>query len=62
MFSVKICLEANLYLYLHCRFSVQTEVVVSRCRENINLLEAALAGGSLSSALQRDVRGKSIIG
>ncbi|CAH2985795.1 unnamed protein product [Chilo suppressalis] len=30
--------------------------VVTRCRENINLLDAALAGGSLSPALQRDVR------
>ncbi|XP_021207074.1 klarsicht protein isoform X1 [Bombyx mori] len=30
--------------------------VVTRCRENINLLEASLAGGSLSATLQRDVR------
>ncbi|XP_068619876.1 uncharacterized protein klar isoform X2 [Battus philenor] len=31
--------------------------VVTRCRENINLLDAALADGSvLSSALQRDIR------
>ncbi|XP_038207126.1 uncharacterized protein LOC119828893 isoform X2 [Zerene cesonia] len=30
--------------------------VVTRCRENINLLEVALADGTLSPALQRDVR------
>ncbi|XP_037302374.1 uncharacterized protein LOC115444450 isoform X2 [Manduca sexta] len=30
--------------------------VVSRCRDNINLLEATLASGSLSPTLQRDVR------
>ncbi|XP_035453035.2 klarsicht protein isoform X3 [Spodoptera frugiperda] len=30
--------------------------IVNRCRENINLLDAALASGSLSSTLQRDVR------
>ncbi|KAJ8709083.1 hypothetical protein PYW07_008909 [Mythimna separata] len=30
--------------------------IVTRCRENINLLDAALAGGSLSPTLQRDVR------
>ncbi|CAG4955164.1 unnamed protein product [Parnassius apollo] len=32
--------------------------IVTRCRENINLLDAALADGSvLSSGLQRDIRG-----
>nr|XP_049693797.1 klarsicht protein isoform X4 [Helicoverpa armigera] len=30
--------------------------IVTRCRENINLLDAALAGGTLSTTLQRDVR------
>ncbi|XP_013186143.2 klarsicht protein isoform X1 [Amyelois transitella] len=30
--------------------------IVTRCRDNINLLDAALAGGSLSAALQRDIR------
>ncbi|CAH0731978.1 unnamed protein product, partial [Brenthis ino] len=35
--------------------------VVSRCRENINLLEVALTDGSLSPALQRDVRGLYIL-
>ncbi|XP_049885984.1 klarsicht protein isoform X2 [Pectinophora gossypiella] len=30
--------------------------IVTRCRENINLLDAALAGGCLSPVLQRDVR------
>ncbi|XP_072933500.1 uncharacterized protein klar isoform X2 [Epargyreus clarus] len=30
--------------------------VVTRCRENINLLDVALADGSLSTTLQRDVR------
>lgn len=40
-------------LYL---FVAQTEIV-TRCRENINLLDAALVGGSLSTTLQRDVRG-----
>ncbi|XP_063624678.1 klarsicht protein [Cydia splendana] len=28
----------------------------TRCRDNMNLLDAALAGGSLSPALQRDIR------
>ncbi|XP_064292662.1 klarsicht protein isoform X2 [Plodia interpunctella] len=30
--------------------------IVTRCRDNINLLEAALMGGRLSAALQRDIR------
>ncbi|XP_075984724.1 klarsicht isoform X2 [Anticarsia gemmatalis] len=30
--------------------------IVTRCRENINLLDAALVGGALSSTLQRDVK------
>lgn len=30
--------------------------IITRCRENINLLDAALAGGTLSPTLQRDVR------
>ncbi|XP_013139433.1 PREDICTED: uncharacterized protein LOC106104041 [Papilio polytes] len=35
---------------------IQTEII-ARCRENINMLDAALADGSvLSSALQRDIR------
>ncbi|CAH2095203.1 unnamed protein product [Euphydryas editha] len=31
--------------------------VVTRCRENINLLEVALSDGTLSPALQRDIKG-----
>ncbi|XP_059051800.1 klarsicht protein [Achroia grisella] len=30
--------------------------IVTRCRDNINLLDAALTGGSLSASLQRDIR------
>lgn len=40
--------------------STQTEMV-SRCRENIHLLEVALIDGSLSVALQKDVKGLFIL-
>ncbi|XP_026331447.1 uncharacterized protein LOC113238815 isoform X2 [Hyposmocoma kahamanoa] len=30
--------------------------IITRCRENVNLLDAALAGGTLSPGLQRDIK------
>ncbi|KAG6451466.1 hypothetical protein O3G_MSEX007168, partial [Manduca sexta] len=54
------CQESNCqrlkFFFANGVFLVAQTEVVSRCRDNINLLEATLASGSLSPTLQRDVR------
>lgn len=61
LFIVKLIMflrkKSLFFVVCNVHFRTQTELV-TRCRENINLLDAALAEG-LSTTLQRDVRGKS---